>query len=447
MLDKSDLENGKMGIWWLEENSKQQIAGSLLWNPRDGAVLNLLGSFGQNPFECFDNLQLEPEQTQNIYEQKLLNVMGEVDGTLVTLRAAMTTSSSLKLLAGYVGSTSTLKAQIIFLGRHITDYELAHVSRYEVSSPEYSAWINRTGVQFTTEGEDAIRGRKIIISGEALDNVYLGDVSNLSLSISHQIVVNQSLGSPIGLTERNSFIFSSPISVPFDTYREQAYRLHDLISVAAGRYLQEPSIRIRVEEESSPEVNREDVEVLVTVNENRQHQGPDRWIFRLGDGLTEKDLVKWLDMSERHRCHIRRLLITKHSSGMFMEDKINNVAAVLQGFGRDLSKDSNQDMLPALLSVFDSVDESLRAFMPNVEIWSKTLRNSRNDLAHHDSRAESTSMHLYLALYVSSFWLGLIAALLSLGVAAETIQRLLSDNRNKYELEFAKYTLSLIESV
>ena len=445
-LDKSDLEKGVLGVWWLEANPQQQLHGQLSWDSKEGAALSLTGSFGQNPFDNFNSFQTDSLSAPNVYEPQLLDVFGEVNGTLITVSMARTAKSSLNWTAGYLGSTSEMKSRRVFIGGHLSVPNLASISRYELRSDEYSEWINRTGIQLTIEGENSAKARTINISGHALELFEIGDVSDFQISLGHRISVNQRDGHPSWLTEQNAFIFSTTKPLPLERYREQAFRLHDIVSIAAGHYLPQPRVSLRVTSGNSTQSSNSDIELIEAENETLPNPATESWIFKLGDAFTAEDLVRWLGMSDRFRYHVRRLLITRHSAGMFMEDKLNNVAAVLQGLGRDLSKVKDQKMIPAFKAVFSSIDENFKTYIPSLETWSKTLSKRRNDLAHHDSKAQDTEMTLYLALYSSSYWLGLVAILTSIGISSSAIERLLGNQSVRYELGYAHLVLSSIAS-
>ena len=118
------------GIWWLPDNPKKQVSGTLRFTPYEGAFLDLIGSF-KDIRDMFDT-NLEPEI--------ILGVTS--DGNNITLYKCFETKtnfSSPDLL------TSSFYANLVFIGAHFQDLKYIKFKSISVHYLYLDEWVNISG--------------------------------------------------------------------------------------------------------------------------------------------------------------------------------------------------------------------------------------------------------------------------------------------------------------
>lgn len=102
-------EFDRKGLWWLPQYPDHRVAGTLKFDPEDGAVLELIGdSFAKDVTELF--------AAQNVIN----TIWGSTEkGDSVTLQKCA--QSGGRLATGY--TSTNYRAQEVFIGCHFRDGE------------------------------------------------------------------------------------------------------------------------------------------------------------------------------------------------------------------------------------------------------------------------------------------------------------------------------------
>jgi ApeA N-terminal domain 1 len=432
MLGLEELQQGLIGVWWLPNAEDVQVPGQLTWKNPDGARLKLLESLSEDPLAA--HASTLP-----------LTIFGEIEGTPVTLHNATSTSVSIKTGTHSSGTSQTFHATRLFVGAHFTTEDLQEVSEFQVSSRSLSSWQNRSGMTHEMTFNEPENQRRYSISGVPLEDVEVSLRQGIMLKLHHSLSMNMSSDGSNSIGETNSFTFSCSTGLPLDIYRNYASLLRDLLSIAAGRLVPSPAITVRILKSATNGSRARGIDMYEWGSDGFDlSKDIERWAFRLGDGLDIADLSKWLQMDQRTSSHIKRLLATRHSQGMYLEDKLQNVSAVLQGMGRDITGNDRKEMQPAFEAVFNFVDESLRTYIPSVFKWKKGLADRRNEISHHDAKATDLEFNTSLALYLSSYWLALFGCIRAMQLPASVSSLLAATGQAQHEATFAKSNLQTL---
>lgn len=431
MLGLEELQQGLIGVWWLPNAEDVQVPGQLTWKNPDGARLKLLESLSEDPLAA--HASTLP-----------LTIFGEIEGTPVTLHNATSTSVSIKTGTHSSGTSQTFHATRLFVGALFTTEDLQEVSEFQVSSRSLSSWQNRSGMTHEMTFNEPENQRRYSISGVPLEDVEVSLPQGIMLKLHHSLSMNMSSDGSNSIGETNSFTFSCSTGLPLDIYRNYASLLRDLLSIAAGRMVSSPSTTIRILNSAGTSSYPRGIDMYEWGSD-----GPDisaenpmgRWAFRLGEGFEIADLSNWLHMDQRTSSHLRRLLATRNSQGMFLEDKLHNVAAVLQGMGRDITNNPNASMQASFEATHGYIDSRLKAFIPDTSKWKKALADRRNEISHHDAKATDLELNTSLALYFSAYWLGVFGCFEKLRLSAQVSDSLFSSALTLHEITFANVHL------
>jgi len=117
------------GIWWLPDNPRKQVSGTLRFTPDAGAVLDLIGSFK----DIKDmNKTLDPEV--------ILGVSS--NGKNITLHKCFENKLSLSI-PGLL--TSSFYANLVFIGAHFQDLKYIKFKSISVHYLYLDEWVNISG--------------------------------------------------------------------------------------------------------------------------------------------------------------------------------------------------------------------------------------------------------------------------------------------------------------
>jgi hypothetical protein len=203
-----------------------------------------------------------------------------------------------------------------------------------------------------------------------------------------------------------------PQMTSMDTLIDRASDLQDLVSIGTGRtetveFMQ--FWRREIFRESSGKKIALPVELFVRWNTQPSKQArPLRatdLYFSFGD-IGELDAVaKWADAAERHRGPLGRVMATTYAHGMFVSDRLMNCCAALEAFDRKISGAANSRFKTRLTRCVDIAGKPFLEMIGDVARWTETIRNERDDVAHHFGRRMRSSTVETHYLWKSLYWL------------------------------------------
>jgi hypothetical protein len=98
---------------------------------------------------------------------------------------------------------------------------------------------------------------------------------------------------------------------------------------------------------------------------------------------------RWLDVAERYRTELSRVMATRYSATMFLEDRIMNISAALDSFDK-VRRDTGDDKVNYVDRIIQCIDLAGEPFTDLIaqdgREWAKSVKETRHDLAHHRER-------------------------------------------------------------
>lgn len=308
MIRQQELERGVIGYWWLPGQETHRVPGQIVWSYRDGARLKLLDSINLDPFASHES---SLKQT----------IFGEVEGIPVSLHNSTSVSVSVNM-SQYVSRTrEDFRSSRLLVGSHVLPADLERVSEVQVISSILSSWQNSSGISIDFPKDTQDLKRMLSVTGVPLEMRQIGINDFMHLELRHNVTLDRSLASSAGIGEVTRFSFVRDLGSPLSMFREQISRLRDLVCLAAGREARLLDTQIVLCNAGHPE-NRMPQIALFEVSDGGVEDPKgvinEKFAFRLGEGFEIGDLTKWLKMDERIWSHVRRLLSTRFSEGMYL---------------------------------------------------------------------------------------------------------------------------------
>ena len=433
-----------LGEWWLPGNDALKVPGRLVWNSDSGGTLQLLG-------------HLRPDQ----WSEQLLP-----DGTTQFVRARRADKSDLNY--PYIhGQVSQKRFTLLdcFVTRRVESVggeqtsENVHVNRLLESSEWFDAdddlcfdrmaiqirhltsWIGRSGI--TTEYPD-IEG-----SGNEFSVLRAGKLQPLEIartadSLSFvQVLEVEGDGLHERVTKQRWDLEISSFEVqPASEFIDVASDIQDLISIAAGKTadlewtkFEHPKAPMRALSGVKIQTLRDEVIYRAMWSAKSEDLEPvkttERYFsFDDFDGAAGVD--RWLNVAQEYRTEIGRVMATRYSQSMYLEDKIMNICAALDSFDKVRRQTGGSDVY-FVDRIAESVSFSsglIPGLLPeDTNQWAKEVKNMRHDLAHHRDRFRSGATGVSHILVEQLYWL-FITCILRLADAPQTTFDAISRHKN-----------------
>lgn len=253
------------GDWWLPDNPKKQISGTLKFTPRDGAVLDLMGSFTD-----IKNIgeMLEPEI-----------ILGtSASEECITLHKCLETKTSFSFQGARI---SSFYAHVVFLGAHFQKPEDIKFKSISLHYLHLDEWTNISGIEISQHSpdEELVIKYKLPVSIEA------------SIADGHKLYITFEAECPVPFFERKKVKIEQKTYIKietqtvksFDEYREIASKVQNFLSLG----VMEPVYPLIIK--GKTEVNR----VLI---EDRIHYPPVNIFYRLFDIPKVSKTLQRFDM-------------------------------------------------------------------------------------------------------------------------------------------------------
>jgi len=163
------------GIWWLPDNKGEAIAGKLHFDPNEGTVLDLAGSF-----QKMEDVNRAPDP-----EIILGSISaGKAVGKNVTLYRCRRTKSDLSSV-GPSASTSSFNIYDAFIGVHFTEKEDIRFRKLSIHYSYLDEWVNIHGLNI----QRFLDGKEIVIKYSKPESICANIGENYKISIDFEPIV------------------------------------------------------------------------------------------------------------------------------------------------------------------------------------------------------------------------------------------------------------------
>jgi ApeA N-terminal domain 1 len=96
---------------------------------------------------------------------------------------------------------------------------------------------------------------------------------------------------------------------------------------------------------------------------------------------------RWLAVAADYRSELGRVMATRYREGMVLEDRIMNVSAALDSFDKYRRGDDDAHYLERIRQCIELAGRPfLDLVAQDPAEWAKSVKEARNDLAHHRER-------------------------------------------------------------
>jgi len=349
------------GQWWLPNCPDILIFGKLSFSPRNGAKLELYGSFYKSPFEEISHLEENENSATQVNSNPSVGVplrliqpeekiiLGLLDNNEeITLYGCRYSSQTLKFGVGRNGSCFSFNIQYIFRQIHFWKEEEIKLKSISIQYSNLEKWISVSGIQNSFDDQ----GNQISVIYKKPSSIHLLKFNDLDLEITFS-----SKGSYFDIPyfkshiEQKTFLTIQNIC---DQSLEECFNLvinfRDLLSFAMTIPTSVISITGKVDithtkfVEKEPEVFKREVEiqetqVIIIFNLSNPEKisnvnlAISEMLFLFSDIEDFGNVFEaWLNKRELYESVFDLLLITMYSPDLYLHYKFLNIIQALEAY-------------------------------------------------------------------------------------------------------------------
>lgn len=416
------------GYWWLPGKEQAKRPGFLTFDAATGITLRLIGTLVAWE-EVAPRTEANGIITSELTEQTFTKagiydrILGEAEGKIYTLEDCFESYRSVDLFSG--AGRQVLHANRLFVDVHFEDGELAGGDGLIVQPDGLTNWIGRSGVRTEAILEKNAERLQFRMEGSPLPESETALANGSELILQHYMHIDNNVNSP-AIRQDFAFKLRYPAIIPAQDLADVASDIQDLVSIGTGRTAAfdsltvfHPQVAVGVGDHTR-ELPIEFIAQWIAVRTETSTPLQQYEIyFTLEDLGGIIGVAKWLDVAEKHRETLSRVMATRYSLGMYVSDKYLNRIASLEALDRQLHQD-RLGLRNRLRRCVRTAGEPILRLVNDVEQWIDVLVRDRNDIAHHLARrprAERPHMYFFAE---SAYWL-YACCLLRVADAPETV--------------------------
>ncbi|WP_162799167.1 hypothetical protein [Nocardioides sp. 616] len=462
-----------LAYWWLPDYPDRRVPGRLTWDPDRGGDLKLMGEL-RKPVILDNHLADGGVQKYRVRPNKLERHYPVILGSHKTnagREEAYTLLNSLSLNSvGFHGLEEFpehISPGALLHGAWYTDPSEIEADRAIFDLSHLSSWVNLSGLEIEYPQ----------LSGSHVDPfiVITGtDLPAFSTTHENAIVELRQLLRQTGDHEHASGVDQSwqlvikiePMG-ELERFTDIAIDIRALVTIGAGKtaditraVLQHPQLHQHTLDGTPVPAFRDDITYL-----NRwAHRGSNDSSIRKHDLYFDLEQLggadgvrRWLDAASTYRTELRRVMATRYTDAMYLEDRIMNTSAALERFDKVRRPDAPKVFRDGKWHVASFVDRIIACadyagptfadlIVEDAPVWAKRVKFVRNQLAHHDDPFRITGEVGEHVLAEQVYWLFVMCLLRECDAPDATFESIARHGQIRWLSEQVEERLSPSES-
>lgn len=350
MNDPMPTDLDLLAYWWLPEHPDRRVPGRLAWDPDSGGDLQLMGELREP--EILDNhLPDGGVQKYRARPNELDRRYPVIHGSHVTASGreeAYTLLHSLSLNGvGFHGLDEFpehITAGAVLHGAWYADPAEVEADRAIFDLRHLSAWVDTKGLKTRFSAlEGNPDGPYAIIEGRQR-TAYATTHTGAVVEFRHQLEHTGDHDHASGIQQSWRLVISIEPMGELERFTDIATDIRALVTIATGRtadidraVLHHPSLHKHRLDGTPVPAFRDDITYL----SRWAHRGKDtepvrrhELFFSLAEFGGPDGIQRWLQTSLMYRTEIRRVMATRYTDTMYLEDRIMNTCAALERFDK-----------------------------------------------------------------------------------------------------------------
>lgn len=395
MTEALDLQ----GRWWLPEHEDHKVLGTFRWDPATGGVLQVQGEL--RPIILKDNVRADGSVQKyrdraTRAEKQYPVIWGQVERKAYTLLDAFRLSVRELTLDD---SIERVHVNRLLEGAWFNNPDELEADRVVIDLRHLTGWVNQAGLStHHPKHDDRDDDRFSTVAARNLPTLKVQH-DDTSVRFFQSLREQGDHIHELGIAQRWSLSLVLDEPRPLAPFMDTASDIQDLVSIAVGKTanfdivrLQHPSLPKRSLAGSPMGNLRQDITYHAQWSNRSAPCDPVKrhdMYFVLDDLGGMDGVARWLDVAERYRTELSRVMATRYSDSMFLEDRIMNISAALDSFDkvRRATGDERVNYVDRITECIDLAGEPFTDLIAqDARAWAKAVKETRHDLAHHRER-------------------------------------------------------------
>ncbi len=427
------------GEWWLPEAPDRRVSGTLSVVADGRAELSLIGAFRRS--EEAGEVSNDGQVTTVQFTERSLaasglypRIHGQAGSDAITLDDCFQTRRT-GLFGGHL-PTERIHVGRVLKGAWFASGEALSFHKAFVHLDWLAYWLMQSGLEesheFKAGNEDGSEEHEAtILKIRPIPDAKFDGPEGASFTLGQSYSVQGDRVTERVLKQDFYFAVARPETVELSRLLDQISDLQDLVSIGTGRtaaftrlVLKHPEVTRTINEGDTYELP---IELHAQWNTRRDEGAkrplsPHEMLFTLADLGGTEGLARWLEVASRYRSELGRVMSTRYAEGMYVSDRLLNCAAALEAYDRSKYGDDIW-YVERLKRCAVTAGDLFEALVGDTEKWARILKNSRNDVAHHNHRLDSAST-AYLFLSHTAYWLFVLCLLRDSGAPGAVFERM-----------------------
>ena len=383
------------GEWWLPEEAEHRLKGTLTIEP-DRIELALFDAFGQS--KTPHGLSVGDDS------RSFSRILGEGANKAYTLDRCFQTNRT-----GLFGGMSTQRVTVhqVFEEVHFEPGENIEFTEITIKIECLAEFVQQTGLDGKIEIAHEQGKETKAKAWMTLNSIPMRTFPGLNGSrgsLEHTIESSSTEFRERHLTEDFVFRIKYTDLRPPEQLLKEISHLRDLVTIATGR--RAAYIKVSYKHPDVAHHLSETDKRLIPITQYAQ------WTVRSETGkraLARHDVLftleefggpdalgRWLEVADANAASLSRVMVARYSDGTYITDNLLNAVAALEGYDREKYQDG-KTLLQRLRRCASDAGSEFGDLVGDVKEVTKLLKNSRNDIAHHNAGIEGTMTDVFVA--------------------------------------------------
>jgi hypothetical protein len=335
------------GKWWLPNEPDEKISGTIRFSPSDGALLELMGRFGDIK-NFFEGLDIEI-------------VLGvSTDGKKITLYDCLETKKS---IGSEASGTSSIFAHKIFVGAHFAKKEDIKFRSMSVRYSHLDDWVGISGFKI----EESFKNREVTVEYKLPEPMVARISNDYNISIDFRGIypAREIVQKEVTIRQKTYIKIESPLEKSWNEYVFVMAKVRNFLSLLIGQ----PTELLAIE--GKTEANKEiiggktyysPVEIFYYTGKSatkiRRKLIPQEMLFTLQhvSRRFEDVLKQWFDNAEFLEPVFNLYFGTLYNRDMYAEQRFLSLVMALESYhrkvinNRELPEEEHEKRIDTILS-------------------------------------------------------------------------------------------------
>lgn len=445
-----------LGYWWLPAHAEHRVPGRLIWSTKGGGRLHLLGEL--RPVITKDNV-LGDGSIQQYRERRtrLENEFSVIHGEANQRAYTLLNSFSLNGV-GFSGTEEhpeNVAVNGVLDGAWYDGESGIEADKAIFDVRHLDTWVDTNGLDTKWpmyEGEPD--GPYAVVTANRR-SPYVTDHEGLAVNLVHILEHKGDQETSSGIEQTWRLVLGREPMGNLEEFTDVAMDIRALVTIAAGKnaeiervVIQHPALHgTSVSGKPIPRL-RENVAYYsrwAHTSDDVALVGTHDLYFTLAQFGGAATLGRWLTTAKQYPTELRRVMATRYTNVMYLEDRIMNTCAALESFDVvrrhvPMNKCTFAKRITECVELAGSEFNAL--IVEPVEPWVERVVSARNHLAHHGNQFRTNGTVGERLLAEQLYWLFVLCLLRLTEAGTATFENIRGHREIRWLIEQAQAPIS-----